>query len=132
MNTQTQEHRDHGFAIGLLTGTFVGAGLAIWLAPRVAAELRERMSDSARSLGKRASDQYQQASTRVGEVVDELARKGQGVRDDVAGAVARGAHEVARGAHEVERYATAAKSDRITEPGKHTGADRSASKPHSL
>lgn len=132
MNAQMQEHRDYGFVIGLLTGTFVGAGLAIWLAPRLASELRERMTDSARSLGKRASDQYQQASARVGEAVDELARKGQGVRNDVAGAVARGAHEVARGAHEVERYATAAKSDRITEPGKHPGADVSASKPQSL
>jgi gas vesicle protein len=124
MNALTQEHRDHRFVIGLLTGTFVGAGLAMWFAPRLASELRERMTDSARSLGQRASDQYQQASTRVGQAVDELARKGQGVRDDVADRVARGAHEVARGAQEVERYATAAKSDRVT--------DRSPSKPHPL
>jgi hypothetical protein len=82
------------------------------------------MTDSARSLGQRASEQYQQASTRVGEAVDELTRKGQGVRDDVAEAVARGAHEV-------ERYATAAKSDRATEARKHSAADRSASKRHS-
>jgi hypothetical protein len=39
---------------------------------------------------------------------------------------------VARGAHEVERYATAAKSDRVAEARKHSAADRSASKPHSL
>ena len=117
MNAQTREHRDYGFVIGLVTGTFVGAGLAVWFAPRLASELRERLTDSARSLGNRASDRYQQASTRVGEVVDEITRKGQGVRDDVAGAVARGArevargaHEVERGAHEVERYAKAAKS----------------------
>ena len=107
MNAHTQQHRDYGFVIGLLTGTCVGAGLAMWLAPRLASELRERMSDSARSLGQRASEQYQQASTRVGEAVGELTRKGQGVRDNVAGAVARGAHEV-------ERYATAAKSDRAS------------------
>jgi gas vesicle protein len=125
MNTPTQEHRDYGFVIGLLTGTFVGAGLAMWLAPRLASELRERMTDSARRLGQRASEQYQQASTRVGEAVDELTRKGQGVRDDVAEAVARGAHEV-------ERYATAAKSDRVAETRKHSPADRSASTPHSL
>jgi gas vesicle protein len=112
MHTHTQEHRDYGFVVGLLTGTFVGAGLAMWLAPRTASELRQRMRDSARSVGERASEQYQQASTRVGEAVDELARKGQGVRDDVADAVARGAHEV-------ERYATAAKT-------------RSSAKPHSL
>ena len=106
MNAHSQDHRDYGFVIGLLTGTFVGAGLAMWLAPRAASELRERMTDSARRLGRRASEQYQQASARVGEAVEELTRKGQGVRDDVAEAVARGAHEV-------ERQARAAKSDRV-------------------
>jgi len=103
MDAHTQEHRDYGFVIGLLTGTFVGAGLMMWLAPRTASELRQRMTDSAKSLGERASEQYQQTSARVGEVVDDLTRKGQGVRDDVAGAVARGAHEV-------ERYAKAART----------------------
>ena len=115
MTAHTQQNRDYGFVVGLLTGAFVGAGLMMWLAPRTASELRRRVADSAKDLSSRASEQYQQASTRVGEAVDELTRKGQGVRDDVADAVARGAHEVARGAHEVERYATAAKSDRATD-----------------
>ncbi len=105
MNAHPQEHRDYGFVIGLLAGSFVGAGLMMWLAPRAASELRQRMTDSARSLGERASEQYQQATTRVGEAVDEITRKGEDVRDAVAVAVGRGAHEV-------ERYAMAAKSDR--------------------
>jgi gas vesicle protein len=105
MNAHTQEHRDHGFVIGLVAGTFVGAGLMMWLAPRTASELRQRMTDSARTLGERASEQYQQATTRVGEAVDELTRKSQDVRDVVVGAVGRGAHEV-------ERHARAARSDR--------------------
>jgi gas vesicle protein len=104
MNSRRQEHRDYGFAIGLLAGTVVGAGLTMWLAPRVVSELRQRASDSARGLGRKASDRFQQASTGVGDAVVEIARKGRGVRDDVAEAVVRGAHEV-------ERYATAAKSD---------------------
>lgn len=103
MNAQTQEHRDYRFVIGLLTGTVVGAGLMMWLAPRSAAELRQRVTDSARKLGQRASEHYEQASSRVGGAVDEITRKGQNVRNDVADAVARGAHEV-------ERYAKAAKS----------------------
>jgi len=127
MTTDRQERSDYRFAIGFLTGALAGAGLAMWFAPRMSSDIRGRMTDSARALGKRVSDQYQQASARVGEAVDEFARKSQGVRDDVADAVARGAHEVAhgaqeveRGAHEVElgareveRYATAAKSDRV-------------------
>jgi gas vesicle protein len=106
MTLQAQERGSHGFAIGLLTGTFLGAGLAMWLAPRMASELHKRITDSAKGLGQRASEQYEQASNRVGEAVSELTRKGQDVRDDVADAVARGAHDV-------ERYAIAAKSDRV-------------------
>jgi hypothetical protein len=92
------------------------------------------MTDSARSLGKRASEQYQQASTRIGEAAAELTQKGKDVRDDVSDAVA------ARGADEVKRFATAASrawvteasGARVTEGRKHLAADRSASTPHSL
>src|SRR6185436_8052219 len=125
MNEHTPTRRDHRFVIGLFTGMVAGAGLAIWFTPRRASELRERVTDSARNLGQHAAEQYQQASTRVGEAVDELTRKGQGVRDDVADAVARGAREL-------ERFATAAQSDRGTETRKQSAADRSASKPRSL
>jgi gas vesicle protein len=105
MSESTQEHRDYRFVIGLLTGAFVGAGLTMWLTPRSGAELRQRVTDRARDLGRRASGAYQQAGTGVGEAVGELTRKGRGVRDGVAEAVARGAHEV-------ERHATTVKSDR--------------------
>jgi gas vesicle protein len=102
MNTNTQEHRDYGFALGLLAGTFVGAALMMWFAPQARSEVRRRLADSATEIGKRASEQYAQGSTRVGEAVDELTRKGQAVRSNVADTVARGAREV-------ERHATAAK-----------------------
>ncbi|HEY6210900.1 MAG TPA: YtxH domain-containing protein [Vicinamibacterales bacterium] len=99
MNAPIQERRNYGFAIGLMTGTLVGAGLALLFAPRVSA-LRNRLTESAKSLG-------QQASARVGETVDTLTHKAQDVRDDVA-------EVVVRGAREVERFATAAKSGRGT------------------
>ena len=100
-----RERRDNGFLFGLMTGTFVGAGLAILLVPRVASELRNKLTESLDEVGNRASEQFQQASARVGETVDQIARKGQGVRDDVAEAVARGAREV-------ERYATVVQTER--------------------
>jgi len=110
MNSYPLEHRDPGFLIGLLTGTFVGATLAMWFAPRLASELRGRPTDSAKRLRQRASQQYQQAAVRVGETVDEVSRSGVDVPNDVVDAVARGAREVERGAHEVERFAMAARS----------------------
>ena len=100
-----RERRGNGFLFGLVTGTFVGAGLAIWLVPRAASELRHRLTDSLDDVTNRVSDQVQQASARVGETVDQITRKGQDVRDDVAEAVARGAREV-------ERYATVVQTER--------------------
>jgi gas vesicle protein len=105
MNPDTQERRSYCFAIGMLTGAFVGAGVALWLVPRATSELGERMAESARSLGKQASDRYQQAGIRVAETVDRLARQAQDARDEVASAVGRGAREV-------DRVATAAVSHR--------------------
>jgi gas vesicle protein len=108
MNTLQHEDRRHGhegrgFAIGLLTGTVVGAGLALWFAPRLAAELRERVTDSAKQLGQRVSDRYEQVSTRIANVASEVTRQGQDARDSVADAIAGGAHEV-------ERFAKATKT----------------------
>ena len=107
MTQQTQERRSRAFAIGLLTGTFVGAGLALWLAPRMASERRERVTKSAKALRRQASQHDEQASHRVGEAISELTRKGQDVRDDVADALARGGREV-------ERYAIDAQSDGVS------------------
>ena len=73
MNTDTQDRRDHTFLTGLLTGTFVGAGLAIWLGPR-AASWRQRMTDSARELSRLASDRYQEMSARAEATVDDLTK----------------------------------------------------------
>jgi gas vesicle protein len=111
MNAPLHEHRQHrdqdyGFAIGLLTGTFVGAGvgagLAFWFAPRLAT-LHQRVSDSAKDLGERVTDRYAQVSSRIDKAASDLTQKGQDVRDGVADVVAHGAHEV-------ERYAKAAKT----------------------
>jgi hypothetical protein len=55
----------------------------MWLTSRSGSKLRERITDSARRLGEQASDQYEQASTRVAEAVDELTRKGQPTLSDI-------------------------------------------------
>jgi gas vesicle protein len=111
MNADTQDRRDHTFFTGLLTGTFVGAGLAIWFGPR-AASWRQRMTDSARELSRLASDRYQQVSARAEATVDDLTGKGPTVRDGMADAVIRGAGEVAR-------QATALKADHAADTKKH-------------
>jgi gas vesicle protein len=126
MNAYTLEDPDYGFVIGLLTGTLVGAGLVMWLAPRSASELGERISDAARSLkvSEEASARYRQASTRVGEAVDELTRKGGETVDHAAEAMTRVANEM-------ELSVAGVPTDRVTSTRPST-VDRLASKPHPL
>jgi gas vesicle protein len=116
----TWTHRDDGFVNGLLTGACVGAGVAIWLAPRLASVLRRRVFDSAGNLGQPAAEQYQHVGTHVGEAVDELVRRAQSGRDDVVDAVACEAHDV-------EGFATDVHSGRVIAGGTYSHADRRAS-----
>jgi gas vesicle protein len=128
MKTQMQDNNtNHGgtFLMGLITGSAIGAALAIYFAPRLALELRQRVTDSTTGLRHAASEGVQAVATRVAGVVDRVAvaaddvtRRGQAARDDVADVVARGAHqvgrgarEVVRGAREVEQFAKASKTD---------------------
>ena len=72
MESPRQSPPPYGVAIGLATGMIVGAGLAIWLAPRLGSALPERITDSAKSIGRRASNHYARASNRFGEAVEAL------------------------------------------------------------
>ena len=94
MPTRPENGGNNGFLIGLIAGSVIGAALAIAFAPRLAAELRQRMTASAADLSRAASQGYQDVSTRIAGVVDGVTARGQAVRDDVADAVGRGAREV--------------------------------------
>jgi len=85
--TQREPRRDFGFAFGLMAGTVVGAGLALWFLPRATA-LRRQVTDTSTDLADKGRG---------------LLDKGRDLRDDAATVVARGAHEV-------ERYAKSVRS----------------------
>ena len=106
MNTQPQNDGNNGLLIGLIAGGVIGAGLAILFAPRIA-DLRQRVVASANDLSHAASRRYQDVTTRVAGVVDQVAAKGQTVRDEVADAVGRGARQI-------EQIAMASKTGRPT------------------
>ena len=87
MNEQTSHSGNYGFLAGLVAGTVVGAGVALWLTPSATAEVRDRLSKSARRIG------------------EDVRSRGEGIRDQVADVVARGAHDL-------EQFAVAGKTDR--------------------
>lgn len=82
----------NGFMMGLLTGTVLGAGLGMLLAPKAGTELRGAIGEQARNLGNKASEQYRRASESAGD----WAEKGREFVNQAKDAVARGAEE-ARG-----------------------------------
>lgn len=78
-----------GFMMGLLTGTVLGAGLGMLLAPRAGSELRGQIGEQARTIGSKASDQYRRAS----EAASTWAERGREMVSHAREAVARGAEE---------------------------------------
>jgi gas vesicle protein len=110
MIEQSRETRDYRFVTGLALGSLVGAGLAMWLAPRAAAEIKARAVNSAKDFGDAVSGRYRGARLRVSEAVDGLSRKGQGLRDDACDTVVRAAQGVETGARNVQSYAADAKT----------------------
>jgi gas vesicle protein len=110
MNGQETQGRDYRFLMGLAIGGLAGAGLAMWLAPRAAAEIKARAIDSARDLGDSLSDRVRGARRRVTETAGGLARKGQELRDEACDTVVRAAQEVEAGARSVQHYAADAKT----------------------
>ena len=80
------------FMMGLLTGTVLGAGLGMLLAPKAGSELRGAIGEQARNLGNTVNEQYKKAS----EAASGWSEKGREFVDRARDAVSRGAEE-ARG-----------------------------------
>lgn len=81
-----------GFMMGLLTGTVLGAGLGMLLAPKAGSELRGSLGEQARTISNKANEQYRRAT----ESATGWAEKGREFVDKAREAVSRGADE-ARG-----------------------------------
>ena len=121
MQQRSDSNGINGFLLGLVTGGALGAALAITFAPKLAAELRQRVTGAAGDLGDAASRNYRDVRMRIDGVMNDVTTRGQTLRDDVSDAVddvtARGqavrddvADAVGRGAREVERFAMASKT----------------------
>jgi gas vesicle protein len=106
-----EEDRDYRFATGLVLGGIVGAGVAMWLAPRAAAEIKARAAETAKSFGDAVTDRYRDARLRVAGAVEGMSRKGQGLRNDACDTVARAAQDVEAGARTVQHVAMDAKTN---------------------
>jgi gas vesicle protein len=78
-----------GFMLGLLTGTVLGAGLGMLLAPKAGSDLRGAIGEQARNWSNAASEQVKRAQ----EAAGTWAERGRDMVDKARDAVARGADE---------------------------------------
>lgn len=84
------ENSGGSFMLGLLTGTVLGAGLGMLLAPRAGSEIRGAIGQQARRFGSTVSEQYRRATEQATEWAG------------------RAREAVSRGAEQVRGYGTAA------------------------
>lgn len=88
-----------GFAAGVLTGAIVGAGVALLLAPRSGAELREEVGESWNTLRDAVGRRYRELAQRAGVELDNIQEK----IDQAANALELSASEVVEAAASARR-----------------------------
>lgn len=96
-----------GFMMGLLTGTVLGAGLGMLLAPKAGSELRGAIGDQARSISNKASEGYRRAADVASEQYRKASDAAQTWSDKGREFVDKARDAVSRGAEEARGYAGA-------------------------
>ncbi len=108
MRQSFEDSNDSGatgaFLTGLFAGAVIGVGLGLWFAPKSGAEMRERVTGTAREFGQRASKTVNDLADRSREVLDRardvLATAGDQA-DKVAADASRTVNTARRGAQNV-------------------------------
>ena len=72
---ERHEESNAGFAAGVITGAVVGAGIALLLAPKSGAALREELGESWFSLREAVGRRYRELAERAGVELDNLQEK---------------------------------------------------------
>lgn len=86
------DRHGHPFAIGLIAGEAMGAGLGLCLAPRKGAETRHQIRSKVHHVTHAVSSSYHRAGTATGE----WAERGRHAYTRTRQAVGHGAHETRR------------------------------------
>jgi gas vesicle protein len=85
------------FLQGLVGGALIGTAAGLLFAPQINAALqsfRRQVRDTAAGASYAAGEKYREATTRVGDAVDDLQQKGRAVYGKALTAVVRGAEDV--------------------------------------
>ena len=101
-------HEDNtaGFAAGVITGAFVGAGLALLLAPKSGAALRDELGESWTALRDAVARRYRDLAERAGVELENLQERVDQTANAVESSATKLIEDAAHEARQVwgERY----------------------------
>ena len=106
-----------GFMMGLLTGTVLGAGLGMLLAPKAGSELRGQIAEQARNIGNQAAEQARHLGNQASDQYRRASETAGGWAERGRDAVNQARDAVSRGADEARGYAGATTSGPSGTPG---------------
>ena len=100
-----QDHNT-GFAAGVITGALVGAGLALLLAPKSGAALRDELGESWTALRDAVARRYRDLAERAGVELENLQERVDQTANAVESSATKLIEDAAREAGQVwgERY----------------------------
>ena len=117
-----------GFLKGLVGGALIGTAAGVLFAPQINAALRNirrQLTDTAAGASDAAAEKYREATTRVGDAVDDLQQKGRAVYGKALSAVVRGAEDVKERATEA-RSELESKRRPLRRAARHEGRGQSS------
>lgn len=97
------------FVLGMLTGAFIGAGVALLFAPKSGNEIRQQLGEQYRGLAERVGETTQSLRDRVGETTENL-------RESATNLAEQGRERVGQLASQL--------SDRVSSSAERAPADR--------
>jgi gas vesicle protein len=98
------EQSGANFMLGVLTGAFVGAGIALLFAPKTGTEMRAQLGEQYRGLADRVGEQTQTLRSAAGQLREQGRERIQQLSDRVSSSDRQG------GQTETERFPSSAPS----------------------
>jgi gas vesicle protein len=101
-----QQEYNAGFAAGVITGVIVGAGLALLLAPKSGAALRDDLNESWTVMRDAVARRYRELAERAGVELDNLQERIDQAAQSVESSATKLVESAAKEARQVwgERY----------------------------
>ena len=106
-----EEQSGAGFVLGVLTGAFVGAGIALLFAPKPGTEIRAQLGEQYRGLADRVGEQTQSLRAAAGQLRDQGRERVQQLSSQLSDRVSSGTDRQGLGqTSETERFPSSAPS----------------------